>query len=235
MCRLAILILFAFSYINNIQGLVRHTVDLSGFYDNDLNPVFKPKAEVGVEETPLWVLDLDSEDLDSLKLRIGSEEEEREFENANGRSIRQYERSQGLANRRVKKDDPLKQDQRVKKDDSIKLDRKESETVKEENEKLKKEIVKIINKLVLNTVDLSDHVAEQGQSLSLNFKGPYTSLTVRSGNKQWHFFKKPPSPLPAWFYTDHPTGGDVEIPTYLRNPFYVALLRMLKLLLGYPV
>lgn len=75
----------------------------------------------------------------------------------------------------------------------------------------------------------------------LFFKGPYTSLVVEFGIKQWHYFIGPPSPFSAWFYREHTDivqNGEeiyVEIPAVLKGEFYKALLSLLRNLLSYPV
>ncbi|XP_063833678.1 uncharacterized protein LOC135082845 [Ostrinia nubilalis] len=223
--------LFLLNYILFVGGLVKHIADLTGFDefdDNDLSSVkIQPTYEIGVEKTPLWVLDLNTEDLNALKLRIGSQKEDEEFEYAVGDSIRKLERFEKLSNPRVKKDDPMKNSEDVSD--------YESEDAKKDNERLQSEITKVVNKFILSTNEPSDSVTEDEPSLSLYFKGPYTSLTIRSGRIQRHYFLRPPSPLPAWFNAPHQTGGDVAIPISLRNPFYVALLHLLQMFLGYPI
>ncbi|CAH0403215.1 unnamed protein product [Chilo suppressalis] len=220
-----------------VSGLVRR---YSGDkFDNDLDVneyTGRPNVRLvnGLQqENPLWVLRLGNDDFDDLKLRIASIREEQDFYYAFVPLIKRLEARKGgpLPKPISKKLIPRKPNRETEK--------------LAQREVLKNEIMKIVNKFALSTNKEPDSYLTESDdkeisSLALYFKGPYTSLIVTLGQRQWHYFLTP-SPFPGWFYEVHAEVKNnekdiyVDVPDNLKNEFYEVLLKMIHVFLGFPI
>lgn len=65
----------------------------------------------------------------------------------------------------------------------------------------------------------------------LYFKGPYTSLKVRAGRKQWNYFIEQGPKFDDWFYENHDTADSpILIPGSVEINLFSTVLKYLKLM-----
>ncbi|KAM3961356.1 uncharacterized protein ACR2FA_004473 [Aphomia sociella] len=218
-------------------------INLPNYFDgNNVNGEFLHRLRVvNIDINDLWVLRLDN-DLNLEKLTTATDEERSDFNRLVAPQIRSFLLRHPAT--RVKKDDPL-----MCYDPPISTETQRSENLNSTGldnlNSLKGDVMKIINKFAISTLSEPDSlmpetVQEVGLSLLLYFKDEFTSLVVKCGRKQWHYFIGPPSPLPSWFYTTHNSQHDgdsvyVAIPKAVRTEFCKSLLQLLQMLLGFPV
>ncbi|XP_026332742.1 uncharacterized protein LOC113239816 [Hyposmocoma kahamanoa] len=171
----------------------------------------------------IWVVNFETLGICDIKLRRGTRNEVEDFNEKIQPTINRYVRRHGKP--KTKKQAPYKIQHKI-----------------EDEFKLKVEVLRMVNKFLLaKPIDPNPKISKfdvfhKIPTVTLYFKGPYTSLALKHGLHQWHYFIPPPSPFPAWFYQEHtniikegPTVY-VKVPKTVEMQFYNALLHLLPTL-----
>ncbi|XP_026728417.1 uncharacterized protein LOC113494322 [Trichoplusia ni] len=220
------LLLTIFVLISNVAAKLAYIPDPfeNRFRLNDLiQPIFNFKLNY-FSGDPLWVIELSSDNFIQPKLRLGNSAEMDEFYKYIAPLISAAQRRQ-LSN-------PNRSPTQQTPNPAKPSDAEKQETIHD----IKKDFLGLVNKFILSTnvvpdAYLMDDTYHTDPTVALYFKGPYTSLKVRAGRKQWNYFIEQGPKFDDWFYENHDTADSpISVPGSVEINLFSTVLKYLKLM-----